>query len=180
YLRWVDVLSAPPDEFLRPLGESVIQERRRLLRHLPSWGELSRGEADVLPDISAVGSSEESLTPHLRSWMEELRTELKKMRESADVLLEHARHLAQTSEDLADAMDMQFLYDADRRLFAIGYQVGAPRTFTAHYDLLAAEARLTSLVAIAKDDVPVNHWLALGRPYTTSNGQVLLSWSGTM
>ena len=77
-------------------------------------------------------------------------------------------------------MDLQFLYDADRRLFAIGYQVGAPHTFSSHYDLLASEARLTSLVAIAKDDVPVDHWLALGRPYTTTNGQVLLSWSGTM
>ena len=77
-------------------------------------------------------------------------------------------------------MDMRFLYDADRRLFAIGYQVGGPLTFSAHYDLLASEARLTSLVAIAKDDVPVHHWLALGRPYTSSNGQVLLSWSGTM
>src|SRR5438093_10491213 len=84
------------------------------------------------------------------------------------------------SEDLAASMDMHFLYDADRRLFAIGYQVGAPLNFSAHYDLLASEARLASLVAIAKDDVPVQHWLALGRPYTTSNGQVLLSWSGTM
>ena len=53
-------------------------------------------------------------------------------------------------------MDMRFLYDADRRLFAIGYQVGAPLTFSSHYDLLASEARLTSLVAIAKGDVPVN------------------------
>ncbi len=84
------------------------------------------------------------------------------------------------SDALADGMDMQFLYDAQRRLFAIGYQVGGPLTFTAHYDLLASEARLTSLVAIAKGDVPVDHWLALGRPYTSANGQVLLSWSGTM
>jgi len=64
-------------------------------------------------------------------------------------------------------MDMRFLYDADRRLFAIGYQVGGPQTFSSHYDLLASEARLTSLVAIAKNDAPVEHWFALGRPYTT-------------
>ena len=80
------------------------------------------------------------------------------------------------SEDLADAMDMRFLYDSARRLFAIGYHVGTPLTFSAHYDLLASESRLASLVAIAKDDAPVEHWLALGRPYTTTNGQVLLSW----
>jgi cyclic beta-1,2-glucan glucanotransferase len=180
YLRWADVLLAPPDDFLLPLGEGALVERRRLLRHLPSWGELSRGEANLLPDIPPNGSGEEGLPPHLRSWLADLRGELEKVRAASDALLGRARRLAEMSENLAASMDLQFLYDADRRLFAIGYQVGAPRTFSAHYDLLASEARLTSLVAIAKDDVPVNHWLALARPYTTSNGQVLLSWSGTM
>ena len=33
-----------------------------------------------------------------------------------------------------------------------------------HYDLLASEARLASFVAIAKGDVPEEHWLHLGRP----------------
>jgi cyclic beta-1,2-glucan synthetase len=84
------------------------------------------------------------------------------------------------SEVLADGVDMHFVYDAQRRLFAIGYQVGGPLNLTTHYDLLASEARLASLVAIAKGDVPAEHWLALGRPYTSANGQVLLSWSGTM
>src|SRR5262249_1395006 len=53
--------------------------------------------------------------------------------------------------------------------------------FTSHYDLLASECRLASLVAIAKGEVPVEHWLALSRPLvTTARGLVLLSWSGTM
>ncbi len=180
YLRWADLLLAPPDEFLRPLGEDAILERRRLLRQLPSWGDLSLGEAGVLPCITADDSGEDSLPPHLRAWMADLRAELQKVRAASDALLARAKRLAQRGEDLAASMDMRFLYDDERRLFAIGYQVGTPVTFSAHYDLLASEARLTSLVAIAKGDVPVDHWLALGRPYTTSNGQVLLSWSGTM
>jgi hypothetical protein len=180
YLRWADLLLAPPDEFLRALGEDAILERRRLLRQLPSWGDLSLGEAGVLPCITADDSGEDSLPPHLRAWMADLRAELQKVRAASDALLGRARRLAQRGEDLAASMDMRFLYDDERRLFAIGYQVGTPVTFSAHYDLLASEARLTSLVAIAKGDVPVDHWLALGRPYTTSNGQVLLSWSGTM
>lgn len=178
YLRWADILLAPPDEFLLPLGERAILQRRRL--RLPSWGELSRGEADVLSAISPESGTEEGLPPQLKSWMADLKAELATVRDAAVALLGRARRLARMSEDLAASTDMQFLYDADRRLFAIGYQVGAPRTFSAHYDLLASEARLASLAAIAKGDVPVNHWLALGRPYTTSNGQVLLSWSGTM
>src|SRR5262249_25361994 len=130
YLRWADVLSAPPDEFLHPLGENAISERRRLRRHLPSWGELSRGEVNVLPDISPDDTSEAGLPPQLRSWMADLRSELERARTASDALLGRARRLAQVSEELASSIDMQFLYDAERRLFAIGYQVGAPLTFS--------------------------------------------------
>jgi cyclic beta-1,2-glucan synthetase len=179
YMRWADLLLAPPDEFLRPLGQSVILERRRLLRHLPSWHDLSE-PGGALADVLALGDIEKKLPPRVAAWIAELRAELETARSACADLLARSRNLEQKSEDLAAAMDMQFLYDADRRLFAIGYQVGAPVTFTAHYDLLASEARLTSLVAIAKGDVPVENWLALGRPYMTSDGQVLLSWSGTM
>jgi len=180
YVRWADVLVAPPEEFLRPLGQDVILKRRRLLRYLPSWSELSQGGANMLPDIAADGSSEEALPPHLRTWMADLTAEFTKVRAASEDFLVRARRIAERIETLATSMDMQFLYDADRGLFAIGYQVGAPLTFSSHYDLLASESRLASLVAIAKGEVPVHHWLALGRPYTTSNGQVLLSWSGTM
>ena len=64
---------------------------------------------------------------------------------------------------------MRFLYDAQRRLFGVGYAVGGPREFTSHYDLLASECRLASLVAIAKGDVPAEHWFALNRPYAYSS-----------
>src|SRR5436190_11169429 len=134
----------------------------------------------MLSDIAADGSSEEGLPPHLRTWVADLTAEFTKVRAASEDLLVRARRLAQRIETLAASMDMQFLYDADRRPFAMGYQVGAPLTFSSHYDLLASESRLASLVAIAQGEVPVHHWLALGRPYTTSNGQVLLSWSGTM
>src|SRR6185312_10011140 len=43
------------------------------------------------------------------------------------------------------------------------------------------EARLASLIAIARGDVPVEHWSALGRPFGKAHGRrVLFSWSGTM
>ena len=88
------------------------------------------------------------------------------------------QRLAASAERLASGMNMRFLYDQRRRLFGIGYAVGSPVEFTSHYDLLASEARLASLVAIAKGDVPVEHWFALGRPRTASPRR-LLSWSGT-
>ena len=49
------------------------------------------------------------------------------------------------------------------------------------YDLLASECRVASLVAIAKGEVPVEHWFVLGRPrIATPSRQAILSWSGTM
>ena len=78
-------------------------------------------------------------------------------------------------------MDFAFLYDERRRLFYIGHDVTADRRDPHHYDLLASEARLASFVAIAKGDVPEEHWLQLGRPLARVDGATtLLSWSGTM
>ncbi len=89
--------------------------------------------------------------------------------------------LALAAKQFSAGINMGFLYDPQRRLFGIGYVVGGPREFTSHYDLLASECRLASLVAIAKGDVPIEHWFALGRPHVSSpSGQTLLSWSGTM
>ncbi|MBI1895791.1 MAG: hypothetical protein HYS04_04520 [Acidobacteria bacterium] len=180
YVRWAEVLSGPPDEFLQPLGASAQAARRRVLQRLPSLGDMAGGKAGVLQQISKDGGVEAELPAALIAWIADLTAEYVKACAASRDLLAGARRLSEMSEDLAAAVSMQFLYDTDRRLFAIGYQVGSQLNFSAHYDLLASEARLSSLVAIAKDDAPVQHWLALGRPYTSSDGQVLLSWSGTM
>jgi cyclic beta-1,2-glucan synthetase len=78
-------------------------------------------------------------------------------------------------------MDFRFLYDPERHVFHIGYNMDAARLDDNYYDLLASEARITSLIAIAKGDVPVEHWLHLNRPVTKLGSQrVLLSWSATL
>ena len=82
---------------------------------------------------------------------------------------------------LADGMRFGFLYDEGRELFAIGYNVSNARCDGSHYDLLASEARLSSLVAIAKGDAPQKHWFRLSRPRTRlAAAHSLLSWSGSM
>ena len=63
----------------------------------------------------------------------------------------------------------------------IGYRVAEQQLDAGLYDLLASESRLTSLLAIAKGDLPVRHWSALGRPFFASGAQAgLRSWSGSM
>ena len=69
----------------------------------------------------------------------------------------------------------------ERKLFAIGYQQATHSLDGSYYDLLASEARLASFMAIAKNDVPVEHWFRLGRTLTHAAGEpALVSWSGSM
>jgi cyclic beta-1,2-glucan synthetase len=89
--------------------------------------------------------------------------------------------LAERAYAHAMAMDFSFLYDPQRKLLAIGYQHDIHALDEPHYDLLASEARLASFVAIAKRDVPVEHWFRLDRTLTQADGETaLISWSGSM
>jgi len=91
------------------------------------------------------------------------------------------RDIAARCETAALAMDFRFLFDTEARLFHIGYNVSSDHIDLHHYDLLASEARLASFFAIAKGDVPVEHWFFLGRPMAqTSAGILLVSWNGSM
>ncbi len=91
------------------------------------------------------------------------------------------QRIAQEAHALFTEMDFRFLYDPARKLFSIGYQVDNARLDPSYYDLLASEARLASFIAIAKHDVPPEHWFRLGRTLIAVGGKtVLVSWSGSM
>ncbi|MEO7938705.1 MAG: glucoamylase family protein [Burkholderiaceae bacterium] len=89
--------------------------------------------------------------------------------------------LASRCRRLANEAEFGFLYDTRRRLLHIGFNTAVQQLDRSYYDLLASEARLASLWAIAKGDVPASHWAALGRPYFAVGAQAgLRSWSGSM
>lgn len=99
----------------------------------------------------------------------------------AGVAAQRLRALAHVFEGLAWAPDFGVLYQARKRLFHIGLRVDEQLLDPSFYDLLASEARSTSLLAIAKGDVPLRHWVALGRPAVVlGRHAALLSWSGSM
>ena len=78
-------------------------------------------------------------------------------------------------------MDFSFLLNKDRKLLSIGYRVEEHQLDQSCYDLLASECRLTSLFAIAKGDIPTEHWFRLGRPIVEIGfSGALMSWSGSM
>ena len=115
------------------------------------------------------------------SFLKELGARLLSTHAACEALLQRAAEVAEDAVELANGMDFRFLFDTERSLFAIGYNVSSARLDGSHYDLLASEARLASLVAISKGDAPLDHWWKLARPRTrTGAGKVLLSWSGSM
>jgi len=101
--------------------------------------------------------------------------------DGADGFSARLRAVAARCTGLAWAADYRCLYHPRRHLFHIGYRVAEQALDAGFYDLLASESRLTSLLAIAKGDVPVGHWAALGRPFFGVGAMAgLRSWSGSM
>ena len=73
--------------------------------------------------------------------------------------------------------DFTALIDPVDHMLAIVYNV-SENACSGKYDLLASEARLAYLIAIAKGADPKGYF-SLGREYSTRYGNTLLSWSGT-
>ena len=122
---------------------------------------------------SALGARLSATAPALR--------ELAATSTYASEALARLQVLADRARDFALEMDFRFLFDERRKLFAIGYNAQSGDLDASFYDLLASESRLASFIAIAKDDVPVEHWFRLGRTLTAASaGTALVSWSGSM
>jgi cyclic beta-1,2-glucan synthetase len=100
---------------------------------------------------------------------------------NVDALRQRLIHVRDRARDIAFSMDFAFLFRPERRLLSIGYRVETGELDAACYDLLASEARLTSLFAIAKGDLPTEHWYRLGRQVVPVGSRgALVSWSGSM
>jgi cyclic beta-1,2-glucan synthetase len=156
-----------------PVPEAEVATLQRLVPELQeSMGELERRVGDT--DLADV-----------LGWSRALLDGLQTLQHEPAVRAETCRALAARARAVVEGMRFEFLYDRRRRLFAIGYRLadadGPGRFDGSFYDLLASEARLASFVAIAKGDVPQNHWFHLGRLVTGVDGQAtLISWGGTM
>ena len=89
-------------------------------------------------------------------------------------------YLIEIVEKLIKETDFSKLYNKKIKLFSIGFDLEENKLTDSYYDFLASEARQASLVAIAKNDVPIKHWNNLSRTLTSLNGyKGLISWTGT-
>jgi cellobiose phosphorylase len=77
------------------------------------------------------------------------------------------RDLAQKAETLMQAMEFDFLYDAHRHVFRIGYNVDAGMLDSNHYDLLASESRIANIIPEYDADSAV---MLVRNPYSAEFG----------
>ena len=181
YLTWIEILAEKTDEELVQLGPAVQLTIRQELLQAPSLAALAHGRIDSISILKEI--HEESLragAPH-SPWLDRVLEAFATSQWLAGETLAKLERLKDAVRELSAEMNMRFLYDPKRKLFTIGYNVSLDRPDLSSYDLLASEARLGSFVAIARGDVPLEHWFSLGRPYGAIGRQrVLLSWTGTM
>ena len=154
---------------------ATFGQMRRYRGHFYNWYDLTDLRVLEPPYISTVDSG--NMAGHLIA----VRQACMALAEKEPALSARLQSLAGSAYDVVMAMDFSFLYESERKLFTIGYH---PESFTpddSYYDLLASEARLASLVAIARNDVPVEHWFRLSRTLSRTAGTTaLVSWSGSM
>jgi cyclic beta-1,2-glucan synthetase len=156
----------------------TLDRLRRFRGHFFNWYDLRDLHVLEPPYVSTVDSG--NLAGHLLA----VRQACIALPSESPMPASLAARLAAIGERafvMATAMDFRFLFDDQRKLFAIGYHETSHTPDASYYDLLASEARLASFVAIAKHDVPVEHWFHLDRTLTRSGSETaLVSWAGSM
>ncbi len=171
---WLPLLEAPPADC-----EALAREWQRTL--CASVSPATIGDAVSQARAALVRPPGTEDVDAVTEWLHDLDAAIEQGGERQAALRQDLLELAATSEELAFAMKFAPLFDAESRLFHIGYNVSSDRLDPSHYDLLASEARLASFFAIAKGDVAFEHWFHLGRPLArVPGGLVLISWSGSM
>ena len=89
--------------------------------------------------------------------------------------------LSERALRLVRETELGALYDRSKHLFYISYEPDTDTWSSAHYDLMASEARLLSYVALGLGQVEHRHWAALSRAQAEAKGyQGMVSWFGTM
>lgn len=165
-----------------PLG-STAQSVLRLLNGMPTLREVSKLDPVIVRSIDQILVSLRGQGLNAASgqtWLLQLKTAIVDSSQRAGERLAEIEALSSRCQEMAD-FNYDFLYDNQRHLLSIGYNVTHHCPDPGFYDLLASEARLASFVAIAQGRLPQEHWFSLGRLLTATGGEYpLLSWGGSM
>jgi cyclic beta-1,2-glucan synthetase len=151
-----------------------------VLQRVPTFGGCEVHYDQIEGAIRACQGSSGTLLPRTLR-LTELLEQVERARTDARELARTLRGVGETASRIAEEMDFALLFDRQRKLLRVGYNVESQELDSASYGLLASEARTAVFLAIAKRDIPREAWFHLGRKLTGfRNQRTLLSWTGTM
>ena len=170
-------------------ASAAVAERQSDIELLAPWLQITEA-----PASGVIAPAEVPTLPALIAWCVEasaalegnpqaveLREQIERSRAHVEELVDRAMRLAELADDFVEEMEFDFLFDRERELFSIGFNVTDGRLDASYYDTLASEARLASFIAIATGQVAHEHWFKLGRSLTPAGtARALLSWSASM
>ena len=160
-----------------PVGIQSVNGWRELCRrngktfgiNLRGYAAGSRG-----PSSSKLCANQSKPTPirnrirptQLNNWLDDFRPASRQAYKMPPPVESGTCELAERYEVMAMEMDFTLLYNPQRKLFSVGYNLEDGQADRSHYDMLASEARIASIIAIAKGDADHRHWFQLGQgPY---------------
>ena len=181
YLGWIEIMAQKTEEDIAGLDPDALPAFRQALNHAPSLLDLAHGNITCIASLQAIREKAPNNTSALFGWIDRVIKAFDRSKWLAGEVLASDERVIESGRELSKSINMRFLYKSERRLFSIGFNISEGRLDRAFYDLLASEVRLGSFVAIARGDIPVEHWFAMSRPYGAIGlRRVLLSWTGTM
>lgn len=187
-LPWLFSLNRPPTLFAQSIDDPVLadawQTLKEALPHSPPLDDVAaicQNGRSRLADLQNLLNDDTGTVHEALEWCRDLESKLWSAETQVQELLTTYEQITHEAEDYFQEMDFSFLFNPQRQVFHIGYNLETGKLDGNYYDLLASEARIASIISIAKGDVPQKHWLHLSRPLSQlQQGQALLSWSGTM
>src|SRR5208283_4663152 len=165
YLGWLGIVCEKTEEELAPLGAEALHAIRLDSERAPSLYELATGRVGCIRILQSIREQPSSAARPFLEWIDRVIQAFEKSKWLAGEMLGLTERLIQDVRKLSESINMRFLYDVTRKLFAIGFNVSDGRQDSAFFDLLASEARIGSYAAIARGEVPIEHWFSMGRPY---------------
>ena len=171
FAPWLDLFARYPDR-VAELPEDILPA---FMGTVPALNQVP----DLCHELEQLIAIYGAQSGH--SWLHAITPSLTLAAQNAHHALDQADILAQKAMSFFHDMEFRFLLDPRRKLLSIGFRVADNALDGSCYDLLASEARLASIVAIAKGDIPAHSWFRLGRTVTAIDFQpALVSWSGSM
>jgi cyclic beta-1,2-glucan synthetase len=156
--------------------------RAVLVDTIPTLSALTRLPQQVAAIIADQEASSGGVTQSVR-WPEAISLQelVRQGARAAEKMRARADAIAVQANAFFQAMEFRFLLNPERKLLSIGLRVADNVLDSSCYDLLASEARLAFVIAIAKGDIPAHCWFRLGRTVTAVDQKpALVSWSGSM